>query len=95
MCAGGFHNGSAAILLAYLEHLMMIFVHSGLRKACSPELLSLEALQTLDIGLLQHFVTHSPLVLLIKFFFVQLIYTFQPAYIKLNLLGAFNNNNNK
>ena len=95
MCAGGFHNGSAAILLAYLEHLMMIFVHSGLRKACSPELLSLEALQTLDIGLFPPFCHSLPTGFVDKFFFVHLIYTFQPAHIKLNLLGAFSNNNNK
>ena len=32
--------------LAYLEHLMMIFVHSGLRKACSHELLSVRRYKT-------------------------------------------------
>ena len=44
-CARGFNNGLAAILISLYELVMMIFVHSGLRQACSLELLGLETLQ--------------------------------------------------
>ena len=64
---------------------MMIFVHSGLGKACRH--------YKTRYTTIPPFCPPSPTAFVDVIVFC-LFCTFQTAYIKLNLLGAFNNNNN-